>query len=319
MACGAQSSSVTPTPTPTGPFTVSGHVFDAVTKAPLAGMTISLAVGSDANGVVGGFTLTDAQGAYVLPNRRPGPLRIQVFGIPGYDLGQQTIDVQRDVTLDFPLSKLVPATYTLSGHITDIATGMPLAGVTLDVLGDKNNNRSAVSGADGFYQLAGLFIEGFTLRARYAGYDSEFRGVQRSEDGTLDIQMRREMQSLSGTWTGSWAYTADDAQKRDQIPQMQLTQSGTQLSGGATSTESGNGFTGSIRDLSAIGSTTQLTGTLQMFYLQATGRGTAVQCVGTGAFTGTVNWSQLTVTASHVDFPCRAPYTGVTLSLTRQR
>src|SRR5256885_2292438 len=84
VACGSSSSTVTPSPTPApvsnGPFTVRGHVFDAVTKEPLGGMTVSVDVGVDMNGVSGGFATTDAQGAYELPNRRPGTMRLEAFG-----------------------------------------------------------------------------------------------------------------------------------------------------------------------------------------------------------------------------------------------
>ena len=77
--------------------------------------------------------------------------------------------------------------------------------------------------------------------------DTEFRGVQQSADATLDIQMRRQMELLSGTWTGTWTYTSSDGVvHRDQIPQIELTQNGTQLSGGFPMPQVGNGFDGTI-------------------------------------------------------------------------
>src|SRR4051812_2121972 len=235
VACGgANSTTVTPSPTPapapappsSGSFTVRGHVFDAVTKAPLAGMTVSVDMGFDTNGVSGGFANTDDQGAYVLPNRRPGPMRLEAFGRVGYNLLQQTIDVTSDTTLDFALTVFVPATYTLSGRVTDVETSRTLPGVTVDLLGAKNGTRTTTTDANGSYRFTGVLIEGFIVRARLAGYDSEFRGVQQSADYTLDIQMRREMELLSGTWTGTWTYTSDGSQRVEQVPQMQLTQSG---------------------------------------------------------------------------------------------
>ena len=274
--------------------------------------------GVDAAGVAGGSTQTDAQGAYALPNRQPGPIVIAAFA-SGYNLAQQTITLASDATLDFALTRFVPATFSLSGRVTDITTGVPLAGASVDILGDKNGNRSTTTGPDGFYQFTNLLIEGFILRARYPGYDSEFRGVQRDSDGTLDIQMRPEMQLLSGTWTGTWTYTPASASARtDQSSEMQLRQDGAALSGGASATQFGNGFDGTLRDRSAIGSTTQVSGTIRMYYLQSAGRGPAVQCVGTGVFAGMVNWTQLVITAPQVLFSCTSPYTNVTLSLVRQ-
>jgi hypothetical protein len=321
LACSSQASS----PSPVGPFTVRGHVFDAVTKAPMPAVTISVKGGVDAAGIALGSTQTDAQGACVLPNRAPGSITVEVF-VPGYNLILQTITLTNDATLDFPLTKPI---YTLSGRVTDITTAMPLSGALLEALGaTKNANRSTTTGPDGRYQMTSLFIEGFILRVRFPGYDSEFRGIGLSADTTLDIQMRPAMQSLSGTWTGTWNYTTGDAPPRtvtDQLPGMQLAQDGAALSVAVTVTPGPNSnvgaFDGTLRDPSAIGSTTQVTGTITLNYsAPGSGRGGAggVFCVGTGAFSGTVNWTQLVITAPQVVFPCTSPYAGVTLSLVRQ-
>jgi hypothetical protein len=320
LACGSQSASVTPSqaPAPVGLFTVRGHVVDAATTGPLPSTNIYVLSGLDAGGTFGGHTETDNQGAYVLANRQAGSITIEALA-SGYNIADRTIILVSDITLDFALTKYVAPTYTLSGRVTDIATGMPLSGASLDVLGDKNGNRSTTTEPDGSYRFANLLIEGFVLRARYPGYDSEFRGVQRSSDSTLNIQMRPEMQSLSGTWTGTWTYSPGAAPSRtDQIPQMELTHDGAALSGGASTTQFGNGFDGTLRDRSAIGSTTQLTGTMRIYYVQMLGRGEPVQCVGTGAFAGTVNWMQMVIKAPQVVFSCTSPYTDVTLSLVRQ-
>jgi hypothetical protein len=284
-------------------------------------VTVEVKGGLDTAGNSGGSSKTDTQGAYVLPNRAPGPVGVEVF-VPGYNLILQTITLTSDATLDFALTKPI---YTLSGRVTDITTAMPLSGALLEALGaTKNANRSATTGPDGRYQMTSLFIEGFILRIRFPGYDSEFRGIQQSADTTLDVQMRPAMQSLSGTWTGTWNYTTGDAPPRtvtDQIPAMQLTQNGAALSAPVTVGMTSGGFDGTLRDPSAIGSTTQVTGTITLNYsAPGTGRGGAggVFCVGNGAFSGTVNWTQLVITAPQVVFPCTSPYTNVTLSLVRQ-
>jgi hypothetical protein len=205
VACGSD----TAAPSPVGPFTVRGHVFDAVTKAPMPDVTVGVHRGLDAAGHVGGSSTTDTQGAYVLPNRAPGPVGVEVF-VVGYVLLLQTITLASDATLDFPLTKFVAPTFTLSGRVTDITTAMPLSGASLTVVdGVKNANRSTTTGPDGTYQMTNLLFEGFTLRVSVPGYASEFRGIRL--DSTLDIQMRPAMQSLSGTWTGTWIYTPSSA------------------------------------------------------------------------------------------------------------
>ncbi len=53
-------------------------------------------------------------------------------------------------------------------------------------------------------------------------------------------------------------------------------------------------------------------------FVLTAGRQTIAQCSGSGTFTGTMNWQQLTIAAPQVVFPCASPYTNVTLSIARQ-
>lgn len=56
---------------------------------------------------------------------------------------------------------------------------------------------------------------------------------------------------------------------------------------------------------------------MTVFYAQ--GGRNIISCTGTGSFTGTVNWSRLVIAAPQVTFPCRSPYTNVTVALLRQQ
>jgi hypothetical protein len=76
-------------------------------------------------------------------------------------------------------------------------------------------------------------------------------------------------------------------------------------------------FTGTLRDPSAIGATTDVTGLLTLTLFEA-GR-SLITCRGSGAMSGTVNWPRLVIVASQVSFDCGFSYTNVTVSLVRQQ
>jgi hypothetical protein len=121
-------------------------------------------------------------------------------------------------------------------------------------------------------------------------------------------------QSLAGTWAGGFAYSASGAGVG--IPAITLTQTGATV---ASLLNPYVEFSGTIQDLSAIGSTTHITGTLSFSLVQGPPRA-PTSCKRTGNFTGTVNWTRLVVTAPVVMFPsCSPAYNNVTLALTRQQ
>ena len=100
---------------------------------------------------------------------------------------------------------LPPTEFALSGHVSDVNTGAPLSGATIAIIDGANVGRATTSGADGTYVLA-MGPGGFTMRVRSDGYDSVFQGVTFVADTRVDIQMRRVMQSLAGTWTGTLSF-----------------------------------------------------------------------------------------------------------------
>jgi hypothetical protein len=79
---------------------------DAATKAPLAAVLVNAVSDLDAAGTSGGFTQTDALGAYVFPSRPAGAIAIEAF-VPGYEPVLEKITLTNDVTRDFALTVLV--------------------------------------------------------------------------------------------------------------------------------------------------------------------------------------------------------------------
>jgi hypothetical protein len=72
-----------------------------------------------------------------------------------------------------------------------------------------------------------------------------------------------------------------------------------------------------LQDPSAIGATTGITDTLTILWA-VLGRG-PMTCEGTTAFTGTINWTKMSLTAPQITFDCNITYTNVVLSLDKQQ
>src|SRR5262249_29608420 len=86
-----------------------------------------------------------------------------------------------------------PRTFALTGQVSDFNTGSPLVRATITILDGGNASRAATSDGRGAFRLADLVAGGFTIRVRYSGYDSVFRGVTFVSDTSIDIQMRPAM------------------------------------------------------------------------------------------------------------------------------
>ena len=212
-----------------------------------------------------------------------------------------------------------PTTFALSGRVIDADTGAPLAGASVNILDGKDAARTAVSDAAGSFRLTGLTAGGFTVRVRDAGYDSFFQGVTFVADMSIEVRMKAAKQTLAGTWTGTLSFTTserraagrrraatdDDAGRRRGVVDF------------PTSGPYQGSFAGTVRDPSSIGSTTAIAGAMTVI-LDVSGRPPST-CRGTADFTGTVNWTQLSIGAPQMVFECGTVFTGVTMSFVRQQ
>lgn len=196
-------------------------------------------------------------------------------------------------------------------------TQAALAATSVTILDGPDANRAATTDATGAFQIADLRLGGVTARFRHDGYDSVFRGVTLVSDTSLVVAMRPAMQSLAGTWTGSMTATTPNTPNAQttSIPELNMTHAGADISGVYPNTVVL--FTGTLRNPSAIGTTTDVTGVITLLIAQ--GGRNIVTCRGSGAFSGTVNWSRLIAVAPQVPFDCGFTYTNVTVALVRQQ
>jgi len=76
-----------------------------------------------------------------------------------------------------PLPAPPPATYTITGFISDAATGGGIQGARVEALNGANAGKAATTNGSGVYTLAGLTAETFRMRASAEGYGSGEQNV----------------------------------------------------------------------------------------------------------------------------------------------
>jgi hypothetical protein len=216
-----------------------------------------------------------------------------------------------------------PATsFALTGRVSDVTTSSPLAGADVRVIDGKNNSRFAVSDATGAFRIADLAMGGFTVRVRRDGYDSAYLGINLFRDTSADVPLAPVMTTLAGTWGGDVLFTfvlpGGSTNGESNVPQATLMQSGNVVSSNMFASGSFQiNFTGSLQDPSAIGSTTAISGTI-MFLQDLSGRN-PVTCRGTTTFTGTINWTTLSMTTAPLLVDCGTMYSKVVLSFRKEQ
>jgi hypothetical protein len=128
------------------------------------------------------------------------------------------------------------------------------------------------------------------------------------------------MTTLAGTWAGFVSFSPSTGSPQSvTVLQATLMHTGANVSSNMFSTSGPYqaGFSGTLQDPSAIGSTTGITGTLTLVEVIA-GR-SPMTCRGTGAFTGTINWKLMDTTTPQIVLDCGSTFSNVRLALVRQQ
>ncbi len=165
--------------TPPTTATLRGRVIDATTLQPIAGASITRGATTINSGSDGRFELTALPpGAFSVVIAANGYLEVTASG----SLANGVNDIG-SIALT-----AVPATSTLSGLVSDAATGAPIPGAALVVEGQSG---SAVTGADGRYTLAGVGGNHVSVLVTASGYLSSRFDVTLPQPGnvTLDLQL----------------------------------------------------------------------------------------------------------------------------------
>lgn len=153
-------STVPPTAT-TGDL--KGAVNDSATGLPLPGATIS------ASGAKNYTASADASGNFALSAMDAGSYTVAVSAA-GYGTKTYTVTIIAGTTTNFGGIALVmnATTGTVQGKVTDASGGAPIAGATITITG--STTWTAVTTADGSYQITGIAPGAITISAGMTGY-----------------------------------------------------------------------------------------------------------------------------------------------------
>lgn len=90
-----------------------------------------------------------------------------------------------------PLPGPPPNTFTLTGVITDMATGGVIQGARVEALTGANTGKAVLTDATGGYSLTGLVAETFRMRASAANYDAGEQNVTVPDVTRADMALRQ--------------------------------------------------------------------------------------------------------------------------------
>lgn len=177
------------------PAAIAGQVTNQMIGIP--GSTVLI---TDEHGVVLAQLLTDDQGNFLAEKLPPGVVNVTISA-PNYVSVSQAVILQGGMTNNLQ-QELTPNPGSLSGVVTDLETGLPIAGATVIVY---DNTRAAVGSvltdATGSFAFDRLAPGGYTVNVNASGYASDVAGaqIQASAMSTLSFAL----QGLPGAITGT--------------------------------------------------------------------------------------------------------------------
>ena len=85
-----------------------------------------------------------------------------------------------------------PATFSLTGQVSDGSTSTGISGATVAIADGANAGKSVTTNGSGNYRLVGLQPAGFTVNVSANNYVSQAKGVTLASNQTLSFQLVRE-------------------------------------------------------------------------------------------------------------------------------
>lgn len=133
-------------------FTLSGTVTDAVSHAPIPNVLVKIISAAGSN--FGKSAVTNGSGQYSIAGLSAGTMIVEAY-IGGYQPADTLLTLTANATHDFALAH---AHYTLSGIVTDAATGAPIQDALVKIVAGSGSNfgKSAITDGSGHYAISGL-------------------------------------------------------------------------------------------------------------------------------------------------------------------
>ena len=161
-----------PSPSPATTFSLSGQVRNGNTGASVGGATVSVVDGPNA----GASTTTDMSGNYSFTALQQSGFNVNAAAA-NYISQAQVVTLTSNRTLDFSL-RPQPVEITLTGRVTDAATGGPIAGAVVSINWGRYMGTTDSSGS---YSVAAMLDAGSHHDLTYvsaANYVSDYRYIQ---------------------------------------------------------------------------------------------------------------------------------------------
>jgi hypothetical protein len=95
-------------------------------------------------------------------------------------------------------------TFSLTGLITDSATGAAVPGALVSIADGLNAGRSVTTALSGSYSLPALRQSGFTVTVSAGNYSSAAKGVTLTSDQVLSFRLVRSDGIFEGRWVDNW-------------------------------------------------------------------------------------------------------------------
>jgi uncharacterized surface anchored protein len=163
---------------------VAGQVTDQVTGLPIAGAQMTLLQGAT---ITAATALTGADGRYAFADALTGPYVVQAAA-SGYALATLGAVVAAGATQTANFA-LAPNPSTVTGLVTDAVTGLPLAGVTVQMTRRGVLVATGLTGADGRYSLSGLTEDVYVVLAAKGAYQTATQGLSVGAGQTLTANL----------------------------------------------------------------------------------------------------------------------------------
>ncbi|MEO0092224.1 MAG: carboxypeptidase-like regulatory domain-containing protein [candidate division WOR-3 bacterium] len=163
-----------PPPPPPNPGSISGVVTDSATGLPIANAQVNAC----RPGSCGGRAFTDENGVYTINNLSAGDYQVTAKAL-GYRTQRYPTTVtvvagQTTTDINFALVPMTPPPPpqdpgSISGVVTDSATGLPIAGATVTAR-YRRFVRRAITAEDGTYTITNLPPRDYHVMARAQNY-----------------------------------------------------------------------------------------------------------------------------------------------------
>ncbi len=143
--------------------TLAGVVTNAVTGLPIAGVTVSVV---DSANVTNTLT-TDINGYYAVTN-----ISVGTATVTGSKTGYGSSSASPTIAVGANIQNLQLIGNTLAGIVTNSVTGLPISGVTVQVVDSANVTNTLTTDAGGHYAVTNIAVGLATVTGSKSGYGS---------------------------------------------------------------------------------------------------------------------------------------------------